>query len=107
MMRREGFGRGAHGGVVGDLSMLGDGLVTTNRSTTAVGAEDEDAVDDGAPGPPASCGSSERAGASLKSSGARRRGSEMAVAVVELVGGDGCVRSRSGKGLEGEGESRE
>ena len=42
-----------------------------------------------------------------RSSGAHRRGSKMAVAVGELVGGDGCVRSRSGKGLEGEGESRE
>ena len=89
---REGFGRGAHGGVAGDLSVLGDGLVTTNRSTTVVGAEGEYGVDVGAPGRPASCGSTERTGASRRSSGARRRGSEMAVAVGELVGGDGCIR---------------
>ena len=56
-----GFGRGAHGGVVGDLSVLGDGLVTMNRSTTAVGAEDEDGVDDGVPGRPAPCVSEEMA----------------------------------------------
>ena len=106
-MGREGFGRGAHGGGTGDLSVLGDGLVTTNRSSAAAGAEDEDGIDDGAPGRPASCGSAGRTGASLQSSGVRRRGSEMAVAVGELVGGDGCVRSRSWKELEGKGESRE
>ena len=50
-------------------------------------------VDDGAPGRPGSCGSGGRTGASRRSSGARRRGSEMAVAVGELVGGDDCVRS--------------
>ena len=106
-MGREGFGRGAHGGVSGDLSVLRDGLVTMNRPTTAVGAEGEDGVNDGAPGRPASCGSAGRTGASRQSSGARWRGSEMAVAVGELIGGDGCIRSPSWKGLEGKGESRE
>ena len=84
-MGEGGVGRGAHGGVVGDLRELGDGLVMTNRSTAAVGAEDEDGVDDGAPVRLASCGSAVRTGTSRRSSGARRRGSEMAVAMVELV----------------------
>ena len=52
---------------------------------------EDDAVDDAA-GLPAGRGSMERKGASRWNLGARRRGSEMAVAVGELVGGDGCVR---------------
>ena len=56
-MGEGGVGRGAHGGVVGDLRELGDGLVMTNRSTAAVGAEDEDGVGDGAARHPQACSS--------------------------------------------------
>ena len=64
---KEGKRSGAHSEVVGDPSVLGDGLVMTNRSTGAVGAEDEDGVDEGAPGRPTSCGSAGRTKTSFRS----------------------------------------
>lgn len=89
---KEGKRSGAHSKVVGDPNMLGDGLVTTNRSTGAVGAEDEDGVDEEAPGRPASCGSTGRTKPSFRSSGLCQRGEAVDVAVVNGVGADGCAR---------------
>ena len=56
--------------------------------------EVEDEVGEAVAGLPAMRGSAERTGTSRWSSGVRRRGSEIAMAVVELVGGDGYVRFR-------------
>ena len=84
----------------------GDALWATNQATTAVGAEEEDGVGDGAPGRPASCGSVVGTGTSRRSSGARRRGEGGPVAAVVLVGGDGCVRVRAREREQRGGASR-
>ena len=84
----------------------GDALWPANQATTAVGAEEEDGVGDGAPGRPASCGSVVGTGTSRRSSGARRRGEGKAVAAVVLVGGDGCVRVRAREKEQRSGASR-
>ena len=84
----------------------GDALWPANQATTAVGAEEEDGVGDGAPGRPASCGSVVGTGTSRRSSGARRRGEGKAVAAVVLVGGDGCVRVRAREKEQRGGASR-
>ena len=92
----------------------GDALWPANQATTAVGAEEEDGVGDGAPGRPASCGSVVGTGTSRRSSGARRRGEGKAVAAVVLGGVLRCARGsqeereresqRRGSGPEGEGK---
>ena len=84
----------------------GDALWAANQATTAVGAEEEDGVGDGAPGRPASCGSVVGTGTSRRSSGARRRGEGGPVAAVVLVGGDGCVRVRAREREQRGGASR-
>ena len=84
----------------------GDALWPANQATTAVGAEEEDGVGDGAPGRPASCGSVVGTGTSRRSSGARRRGEGGPVAAVVLVGGDGCVRVRARESEQRGGASR-
>ena len=103
-----GFSRGSHGEVIGDPSVLGDGLVTTNRSMAAVGSEDKDGIDESPPGRPASCGSEGRTKTTFRSSGLCRRGSGMAVAVVAasaaVMAFGGCVRERQRRGEEAEGE---
>ena len=80
----------------------GEGLELANPRRVRRRPEVEDEAMDDAAGLPVGRGSVERKGASRRSSGARRRGSEMAVAVGELVGGDGYVRVSEGE-IQGRG----
>ena len=56
---REGFGTEAHSEANEREGDARDALTTTNHATATVSAEDEDGIDDGVPGRPAPCVSTE------------------------------------------------
>ena len=98
--------RSPHSGVVEQLGRLGEALFGANRrrGSMVAGEEDDDADGDAV-----------RPGLLILSAQMRKtfsqqldtgRGLGCTMATVLVVGGDGYVRSRSRKGLEGEGENR-